>query len=467
MNRRVSVWKYVRLKNGRWRYCKPALAKNGKIRPDWVIVKGKAEHHPEGNFYVHRYDNGREIWRKIGESAQEAVDAADFEGIYLHAKSRGIPVKEINTPVLSMDAGVYGWLEEVKLSSRPETYELYEQTIREFQHWNSNGGARRLNVADLSRMDLLKYRMWLIENVKNSPRTAGNKLLRVSQWYRHVMKLKPGEGLVTVKDTRLGVTVREPEIYSEDELEKFFKACSFEESLLFRTYLLTGFREDEVRFLAWGDLDVEAGTLRVTAKPQYDFAIKDHEERRVPVPFWHVNQFERKVDFKRSLRPDWKPQDSELVFPTCSGRPDGHHLEKCKRIARRAGLDESKFWLHKFRSHYATHLLRSGFDIISVRKLLGHKPGSQATFRYLAPMPFDEMREKGFHELFEAFDDYKLRERDAKPEEPEGGCTNEQDATLIADKSMPEGVVPDIMKKLKEELQKAETKHRQKPARTV
>ncbi len=76
MNRRVSVWKYVRLKNGRWRYCKPALAKNGKIRPDWVIVKGKAEHHPEGNFYVHRYDNGREIWRKIGESAQEAVDAA-------------------------------------------------------------------------------------------------------------------------------------------------------------------------------------------------------------------------------------------------------------------------------------------------------------------------------------------------------------------------------------------------------
>src|ERR1035438_10128851 len=108
MNRRVSVWKYVRLKNGRWRYCKPATGKNGKIRPDWVIVKGKAEHHPEGNFYVHRYDNGREIWRKIGESAQEAVDAADFEGTYLQAKSKGIPVKEIDTPVLSIDAAVHG-----------------------------------------------------------------------------------------------------------------------------------------------------------------------------------------------------------------------------------------------------------------------------------------------------------------------------------------------------------------------
>src|SRR5438105_9421216 len=40
MNRRVSVWKYGRLKNGRWRYCRPAVAKNGKINADCVIVKG-------------------------------------------------------------------------------------------------------------------------------------------------------------------------------------------------------------------------------------------------------------------------------------------------------------------------------------------------------------------------------------------------------------------------------------------
>jgi len=463
MNRRVSVWKYVRLKSGRWRYCKPAVGKNGKIRPDWVIVKGKAECHPEGNFYLHRYDSGREIWRKIGQNAQEAVDAADFEGTYLHAKSKGIPVKEIDTPVLSIDAAVHGWLEEVKLSSRPETYELYEQTIQEFQHWNSNGGARRLNVADLSRTDLLKYRMWLIENIKNSPRTAGNKLLRVSQWYRHVMKLKPGEGLVTVKDTRLGVTVREPEVYSEDELEKFFKACSFDESLLFRTYLLTGFREDEVRFLCWGDMDVDAGTLRVTAKPQYDFAIKDHEERRVPVPFWHMNQFEAKVDLQKLRNRDWKPKDNELVFPTSSGRPDGHHLEKCKRIARRAGLDESRFWLHKFRSHYATHMLRSGFDIITVRKLLGHKPGSQATFRYLAPLPFEEMREKGFHEVFEAFGDYNLRKRVAKSQETDA----DWEAKLVKQQPQPEGVGEDLMKKLKKELRKVNKKRRQKPERNV
>src|SRR5437773_8491438 len=67
MNRRVSVWKYVRLKNGRWRYCKPAVAKNGKIKADWVIVKGKHQRHLEGTFYLHRYD--RNITRRFGESS--------------------------------------------------------------------------------------------------------------------------------------------------------------------------------------------------------------------------------------------------------------------------------------------------------------------------------------------------------------------------------------------------------------
>jgi hypothetical protein len=75
------------------------------------------------------------------------------------------------------------------------------------------------------------------------------------------------------------------------------------------------------------------------------------------------------------------------------------------------------------------------------------------------------MREKGFHEVFEAFDGHNLRARVAEPEEHEADCTNEQDATLIAPQSMPEGVVPDIMEKLKEELRKAERKHQRKTER--
>ena len=55
MNRRVSVWNYVRI-GKQWCYCKPDVGKNGKIKSHWVIVKGKEEHHPEGNFYLHHYE---------------------------------------------------------------------------------------------------------------------------------------------------------------------------------------------------------------------------------------------------------------------------------------------------------------------------------------------------------------------------------------------------------------------------
>jgi len=33
----VSVWKYIRIGKKR-RYCKPAIGKNGKIKPDWGDV---------------------------------------------------------------------------------------------------------------------------------------------------------------------------------------------------------------------------------------------------------------------------------------------------------------------------------------------------------------------------------------------------------------------------------------------
>jgi hypothetical protein len=49
-------------------------------------VRGKEEHHPEGNFYLHRYHGNKEIWKRIGPNAQEAVNAADFESTYLAAR---------------------------------------------------------------------------------------------------------------------------------------------------------------------------------------------------------------------------------------------------------------------------------------------------------------------------------------------------------------------------------------------
>lgn len=93
------------------------------------------------------------------------------------------------------------------------------------------------------------------------------------------------------------MTDREPEIYTAEELRKFFNACVprwVAEQILFRTFLVTGFCEDEIRFLTWADVDWKNYTIKVTPKPEYDFVIKDHEERTVPVPPWVVKNVETK-----------------------------------------------------------------------------------------------------------------------------------------------------------------------------
>jgi hypothetical protein len=48
------------------------------------------------------------------------------------------------------------------------------------------------------------------------------------------------------------VTDREPELYTDEELKKFFNACGPRwpaEQIFFRTFLVTGFREDESRLI--------------------------------------------------------------------------------------------------------------------------------------------------------------------------------------------------------------------------
>ena len=38
LNRRVSIWKHVRVADGKWRYCRPVLDAKGKMVADMVTV---------------------------------------------------------------------------------------------------------------------------------------------------------------------------------------------------------------------------------------------------------------------------------------------------------------------------------------------------------------------------------------------------------------------------------------------
>jgi hypothetical protein len=49
---KYTIYKYVRFKDGSWRYCRAALYANHTIKRDVVTVGGREEKHPEGNYYI-------------------------------------------------------------------------------------------------------------------------------------------------------------------------------------------------------------------------------------------------------------------------------------------------------------------------------------------------------------------------------------------------------------------------------
>jgi integrase/recombinase XerD len=82
-----------------------------------------------------------------------------------------------------------------------------------------------------------------------------------------------------------------------------------------------------------------------------------------------------------------------LVFPTAGCNPKLDFLDCLKVCAERAKLAKEDFWLHQFRSTFATRCLWAGVDLRTVQQWLGHSD-MESTMRYLKPSRSERVREK-------------------------------------------------------------------------
>ena len=153
---------------------------------------------------------------------------------------------------------------------------------------------------------------------------------------------------------------------------------------LFCTLLHGGLREKELKYLTVGQLNFNDNTLKVASNPKFNFEPKDWEERSLPLPQ------DTMLDLVEITK--GKPNEA-LVFPTQSGRPNHKLLKLCKRIAKSAGLDPARFYLHKFRATFASTLLQRGMNLRDVQYLLGHKD-LKSTMRYLAKSKNRDLRKQ-------------------------------------------------------------------------
>jgi integrase len=380
VNRDVNVTKRIKTPQG-LRYCPVVLSANGRIRPDWVVVNGAEERHPEGSYYLEWREGAKRVRLSIGKDAATATARRMQKEAELNAKNNGIEVVLANgNGQRSFGAAVTEYLEETKLTKKAKTHAAYSTALAYFQE-----SCHKLFLHEIERRDLLKFSAFLRDEKEQSPRSIYNKFENIMTF----LKAQGIRGLVGKNDWPR-FTEEEPEIYEQEELDKLFAACSDEERLWYEFFLMTGMREQEVMYTYWCDINLKHAIVRVTHKPDRGWTPKAYKEREIPIPSNLVESLRaRKTKANKAC---------DLVFPTAGCNPKLNFLDDLKVVAERAKLNKDNFWLHKFRATFATRCLWAGVDLRTVQQWLGHSD-MESTMRYLKPARSEAVRDK-VNEIF-------------------------------------------------------------------
>lgn len=377
-NRKVTLVANVKTREG-WRRYPVAWGKNGRIKPDAVMISGKEWKFTEGVYQLRRYKGTRMVYESVGANAADAVIAQKKAERLLaareHATAAGAKIVEPEGRKYLRRA-----LEMYMLDRENKgALEAREHADRVGHEFLTVSG--KTFVDEVTKDDVYRFHRALRKDGK-APRTVANaharlwSILRFAGVPKDVMPDAPK------------VEKELPTTYTVEDIKAIRAAADEHMTLVIDLGLKCGLREQEMMHLEWGDIHWTDKVLRVQGKPEWGFAVKDSEQREMPIP----------DDLLAALKTfRHKHPKTRLILGNGDGKPQRHLLRNLKQLARRAKLNckvcdgckgklnQCQEWtLHKFRRTYATTLLRNGIDLRTVQRFMGHSDlGS--TMRYLRP----------------------------------------------------------------------------------
>jgi integrase len=166
-----------------------------------------------------------------------------------------------------------------------------------------------------------------------------------------------------------------PTKYSLEIINKMLAVANENEKDLIHFFLNTGFRDEEVAYAKWSDIDFEQGSINVHPKPEYNWSPKDSEFREQDIVL-HP-KFIKRMKARRE-----HGHASALIFPTEKGTPNMHLIKIVQRVAKRAGITDKRITLHAFRRTFGT-IVAKEYGLEQARIWLGHSD-IQTTQAYIA-----------------------------------------------------------------------------------
>jgi site-specific recombinase XerD len=165
------------------------------------------------------------------------------------------------------------YLERVETLKKANTHRKYEAVLQRFLDFFPD----KNTIDSIASDDLTRF----LVSLKKDHALHANTILHNAVIIAQFLKRHGRSG--TTRELQLPERITSlPKEYRDEDLAKLFAACCEPERALFSTFLLTGFREQEVMYLFWNDIHLSLRTVRVTAKPELGFYPKRWEERELP-----------------------------------------------------------------------------------------------------------------------------------------------------------------------------------------
>jgi integrase/recombinase XerD len=372
----IRIVKKIRSEDGVWRF---VSLKRAGSRYIW-------DHRP-GYYFLDWREGKRRCRELAGSTPSEATEAQrrkrnELLG-ELISQGQQLPSLEgtVSTPITD---AIKVYREHVKTHSpdKPKTLKRYSEVLEHFQRLL---GDKRY-VEAITRAEIDQYKIKRSPEFSQrhprqiAPQTINFEVSVLRTFFnylineRGIQMANPCARFKPLKDKRTK-SPGKPPTYTQEEIDLILNASDSLERATYGTFLLTGLRDKELCFLTWDDLDLKNATVLVSSKD--GFSPKDYEERVIPLP----------PDLVTLLKE--LPHRSKWVFPNSKGGRISHLLRRLKKIAKEVGVGHAT--LHKFRHTYATRLLESGVDIVTVQYLLGHSD-IETTRQYLDPR--EELKRK-------------------------------------------------------------------------
>jgi len=303
---------------------------------------------------------------------------------------------EAGTPVrsdrLTIDAYLDQWLAEVAPTLRPRTLDSYRDQLR-------------LHVRpSLGHVPVARLTAAQVQSLVNDQLEAGHSARSVE--YTHAVlrtALAKAErwGIVARNVARLADApkVRRPEVrpLTPTEAGRLLASVQGQDRTLYLLALGLGLRQGELLALRWQDVDLDAGSVRVThtlqrlhgaapvlAEPK---TLKSRRSLSLPAPVLTALREHRKRQLAERLVAGEAWQDGEFVFCSAIGTPLESHAVTHRLVRQLAAAGLPRVTFHSLRHAAASYLLSAGVPLRVVQEVLGHSQLSTTAdiYAHVAP----------------------------------------------------------------------------------